>query len=147
MQEYKKKDEENSEKRYFTLDENDCYILPPREIVPELYVLGGFFNTKKAEYVKTNEPIKYDEIDNSLKESKQANKVDICEDECQSSILAGDGKNNLSQNEVSQNFAINPCDDEDVINEPTYAKKSSETDEKNSIDILRDYDEMDGDYD
>ena len=70
MQEYTKTNEEPSGKRYFQIDENDCLIIPPKEVAPELYILGGFFNTHQVEFEKVVKQIATDNATNKI-EDKQ----------------------------------------------------------------------------
>ena len=70
MQEYTKTNGEPSGKRYFQIDENDCLIIPPKEIAPELYILGGFFNTHQVEFEKVVKQIATDNATNKI-EDKQ----------------------------------------------------------------------------
>ena len=70
MQEYTKTNGEPSGKRYFQIDENDCLIIPPKEVAPELYILGGFFNTHQIEFEKVVKQIATDNATNKI-EDKQ----------------------------------------------------------------------------
>ena len=70
MQEYTKTNGEPSGKRYFQIDENDCLIIPPKEVAPELYILGGFFNTHQVEFEKVVKQIATDNATNKI-EDKQ----------------------------------------------------------------------------
>lgn len=70
MQEYTKTNGEPSGKRYFQIDENDCLIIPPKEVAPELYILGGFFNTHQVEFEKVVKQITADNATNKI-EDKQ----------------------------------------------------------------------------
>ena len=68
MQEYTKTNGEPSGKRYFQIDENDCLIIPPKEVAPELYILGGFFNTHQVEFEKVVKQIAADNAINKIED-------------------------------------------------------------------------------
>lgn len=68
MQEYTKTNGEPSGKRYFQIDENDCLIIPPKEVAPELYILGGFFNTHQVEFEKVVKQIAADDATNKIED-------------------------------------------------------------------------------
>ena len=70
MQEYTKTNGEPSGKRYFKIDENDCLIIPPKEVAPELYILGGFFNIHQVEFEKVVKQIAADNATSKI-EDKQ----------------------------------------------------------------------------
>ena len=68
MQEYTKTNGEPSGKRYFQIDENDCLVIPPKEVAPELYILGGFFNTHQVEFEKVVKQIAADNAINKIED-------------------------------------------------------------------------------
>ncbi len=83
MQEYKKISEtEQDTKRYFELDENDCLIIPSKEVAPELYILGGFFNTSKAEFEKVTQQLILNSAENKIDDkSKEQEKQGLTQKE------------------------------------------------------------------
>lgn len=81
MQEYAKTNEQPSNKRYFQIDENDCLIIPPKEIAPELYILGGFFNTHQVEFEKVVKQIAADNTTNKVEDKHNQEQQQTTQDQ------------------------------------------------------------------
>lgn len=95
MQEYTKTNGQPSNRRYFQIDENDCLIIPPKEIAPELYILGGFFNTHMVEFEKVVKQIAADNATNTVEDKHHQEQQQITQDQITPTAQVEEAKNKI----------------------------------------------------
>ena len=95
MQEYTKTNGQPSNRRYFQIDENDCLIIPPKEIAPELYILGGFFNTHMVEFEKVVKQIAADNATNTVEDKHHQEQQQTTQDQITLTAQVEEAKNKI----------------------------------------------------
>ena len=110
MQEYTKTNEQPSNRRYFQIDENDCLIIPPKEIAPELYILGGFFNTHMVEFEKVVKQIAADNATNTVENKHHQEQQQITQDQITPTAQVEEAKNKIEDKVKEEKAPSIPLD-------------------------------------
>ena len=110
MQEYTKTNEQPSNRRYFQIDENDCLIIPPKEIAPELYILGGFFNTHMVEFEKVVKQIAADNATNTVEDKRHQEQQQVTQDQITPTAKVEEAKNKIEDKVKEEKAPSIPLD-------------------------------------
>lgn len=110
MQEYTKTNEQPSNRRYFQIDENDCLIIPPKEIAPELYILGGFFNTHMVEFEKVVKQIAADNATNTVEDKRHQEQQQVTQDQITPTAQVEEAKNKIEDKVKEEKAPSIPLD-------------------------------------
>ena len=110
MQEYTKTNGQPSNRRYFQIDENDCLIIPPKEIAPELYILGGFFNTHMVEFEKVVKQIAADNATNTVENKHHQEQQQITQDQISTTAQVEEAKNKIEDKVKEEKAPSIPLD-------------------------------------